>query len=162
MKLGLGDINEFQLQAMFENAAPVFNGVAGKRLKLMRMERKLDQAQLAELLGVNQKTICGAENGTRTQRNPIPILRLLGVFGTRRTVFILSGQYSGEFAASENKIRAAYWESKHAPQGYRVKHQDRPHLSIQESKHDLLMKVKRLMEENQQLKSKKDEKPGKD
>lgn len=121
MKAGLIDINEFQLAAILENVAPVFTGNAGKRMKLLRMERKLDQSQLAGLLGVGAKTVCGAENGARAQRNPISMTGLISVFGIRGVVFILSGRYSQEFEERALAIRQNYWLTKHAPQGNRNK-----------------------------------------
>lgn len=162
MKLGLNDINEFQLTALLESVAPVFTGQAGKRMKLMRMEKKLDQAQLAKLLGVGPKTICGAENGTQTQRNPILLTKLLAVFDVRRAVFILTGKYSSEFEASAKKIHSEYWDTKHGPQGYRLPHAHRPHLRIAASKHDLILEVNRLRDELQQTQGKNSDKKGED
>lgn len=160
--MNLNDINEFQLTAILESVAPVFTGSAGKRMKLLRMKAKLDQSQLGELLGVGAKTICGAENGARSQRNPISMSKLISVFGVRGVVYILSGKYSQGFEEQSRKIHSEYWNSKHAPQGYRVKHSERPHLAIGRSKHDLVIENKNLMEEIHRLKGKKSNSGGKD
>lgn len=162
MGTGRDDINEFQLAAILENVAPVFTGQAGKRMKLLRMALKLDQRQLAALLGVGHKTVCGAENGARAQRNPIPMQKFLATFGVRGVVYVLNGKYAQAFEERAKFIHAEYWQSKHASQGYRVKHADRPHLSIKVSKHDLLLENKLLTDEIQQLREKKAGKKGED
>ena len=38
----------------------------GKRIKELRLERKMSQQELGDMIGVTKVSICGYENGTRT------------------------------------------------------------------------------------------------
>lgn len=93
-----------------EVCTPIFNAQMGSRLRLMRMRKYLDQAQLGELLALPQKTISDLETGRLAiPRYAFTVEKLREVFEDD-TSFILYGSNSTRY--NSVAIQTRYHEAK--------------------------------------------------
>lgn len=86
-KVGLEDV-----------CTPIFDAEMGRRLRLMRMRRLLDQKELAEMLAIKQSTVSDLELGILSvPRHPFTVAHLKEIFGVD-TGFILYGTNPERFS----------------------------------------------------------------
>lgn len=111
-------MSEFDYKKLAETVAPIFDKARGRRLEYMRKSLFLDQAQLAEKLGVNQQMISKLERGiTPVSRVPITLFQLYSVFGCM-THHILFGVDKQDF--DYEQINSQYWREKDRRKGNRA------------------------------------------
>jgi transcriptional regulator with XRE-family HTH domain len=102
-----------------ETVAPIFSLERGRRLELVRKSMLLDQAQLAERLGVTQQIISKLERGiTPVSRKPIALAAFYRVFGCA-THHILFGLDAHLF--NRELINKQYWTEKDRTKGNRTR-----------------------------------------
>lgn len=89
---------------------PIFDRDMGQRMRLIRMKRLMDQAQLGEKLGVHQTTISDLELGRfPVPKRPFSITQIKEVF-KEDTAFILFGRNPDRF--SQANISGQFWFTK--------------------------------------------------
>ena len=88
--------------------SPIFDAHAGERMRLVRMKRLWDQAELGEQLGISQQQVSGIESG-KVRHVEFTMERFKAVFGATHK-HILYSTYMGQFTPSQ--IHKTYWETR--------------------------------------------------
>lgn len=88
--------------------APIFDAAMGRRLKIARMQRFWDQAELGERLGINYHTVSDLETGKlMVPRAPFSITKLETVLGPTATKFVVMDRFRGSFEIG--KVEHKFW-----------------------------------------------------
>jgi len=88
--------------------SPIFDAHAGERMRLVRMKRLWDQAELGEQLGISQTQVSKIEMG-KLKHVEITMEKFKAVFGAHHK-YILYSTYMGEF--NPRVIHTKYWEAR--------------------------------------------------